>query len=215
MSQEKILVIGASGQIGTELVLQLREQYGSDAVVSADIKTPHYEIFEGGPYEILDILDSNRLHYIIGKHRITHVYNLAALLSSTAEQNPEFGWNLNMKGLLNTLELAKEKLIKRLFWPSSIAVFGPNTPKENTPLTMIHWDNFGFDAPENYTSSNVVHNYTNGILGTATPRPRTIPHFFFRGWPCQPEWIWQNRPMPPSRRYRPLQTVIFYLPWSQ
>ena len=137
MSQEKILVIGASGQIGTELVLQLREQYGSEAVVSADIKTPHYEIFEGGPYEILDILDTNRLHYIIGKHRITHVYNLAALLSSTAEQNPEFGWNLNMKGLLNTLELAKEKLIKRLFWPSSIAVFGPNTPKVNTPQFTI------------------------------------------------------------------------------
>lgn len=137
MAKEKILVIGASGQIGTELVIRLRQQYGSENVVSADIKTPGYEIFEGGPYEILDVLDTNRMHYIVGKHRITQVYNLAALLSSTAEQNPEFGWNLNMKGLLNTLELAREKLIERLFWPSSIAVFGPNTPKDNTSQFTI------------------------------------------------------------------------------
>lgn len=137
MAEGKILVIGASGQIGTELVVQLREEYGADNVVSADIKTPHYEIFEGGPYEILDVLDTNRLHYIVGKHQIEEVYNLAALLSSTAEQNPEFGWNLNMKGLLNVLEMAREGIIKKVFWPSSIAVFGPNTPKNDTPQFTI------------------------------------------------------------------------------
>ena len=137
MQKERILVIGASGQIGTELVLQLRTIYGADSVIASDIKTPGYEIFEGGPYEILDVLDINRLNYIIQKHNIKQVYLLAALLSSTAEQNPEFGWNLNMNGLLNILNIAREQRIHKIFWPSSIAIFGNNSPKKNCPQFTI------------------------------------------------------------------------------
>ncbi|MCI5056075.1 MAG: NAD-dependent epimerase/dehydratase family protein [Flavobacteriales bacterium] len=133
----KILVVGAAGQIGTELVLKLRDQYGDNNVVASDIKTPGYEVFEGGPYEILDILDLKRLNHIVSKHNITQVYLLAALLSSTAEQNPGFAWNLNMNGLLNLLNMARKNKIEKIFWPSSIAVFGPNSPKEMCPQYTI------------------------------------------------------------------------------
>lgn len=135
--KEKILVIGAAGQIGTELVLKLRQDLGNDVVIAADIKTPNYDVFEEGPFEFLDILDKERLLQIIKKHNIKTVYLLAALLSATAEKHPEFAWKLNMDGLLNVMELAKEKKIDHVFWPSSIAAFGPTTPKHNTPQTCI------------------------------------------------------------------------------
>lgn len=129
-SSEKILVIGSSGQIGTELTEKLQEIYGTENIVASDIKKPnHYN----GNFEELDVLDEKRLFEVISKHKVSQVYLLAALLSATAEKNPQFAWKLNMNGLINVLELAKEKKIKKIYWPSSIAVFGPSTPKENVP----------------------------------------------------------------------------------
>lgn len=136
-NQEKILVIGAAGQIGTELVLELRLRYGSENIVASDIKTPNYDVIEGGIFEFLDVLDEKALLKIVQKHNIKQVYQLAALLSATAEQNPMFAWKLNMDGLFNVLNLAKEKIIDKIFWPSSIAVFGPTTPRKETPQITI------------------------------------------------------------------------------
>lgn len=132
---KKILIIGSSGQIGTELVEELRKMYGNDNVVASDIKTPQQE--QTGPFETLDILNKDQLLTVVKKHNITQVYLLAALLSATAEKNPEFGWKLNMESLFNVLNLAKEGIIKKVYWPSSIAVFGPTTPRENTPQLTI------------------------------------------------------------------------------
>ena len=134
---EKILVIGASGQIGIELVLELRKIYGSSNVIASDIKTPPYEIMEGGPYELLDVLNKNQIAAVVNKHHITQIYLLAALLSATAEQHPKAGWSLNVDGLLNTLEICTQLNIPKLYWPSTIAVFGPTTPKINTPQQTI------------------------------------------------------------------------------
>ena len=126
----KILVIGCLGQVGSELTEGLRDKYGIENVIGSDIREPdHYE----GPFEILDILDKDRLYELVKKYNITEVYNLAALLSATAEKSPAFAWRLNMEGLFHTLDLAKEGHLKKIFWPSSIAVFGPSTPKQNTP----------------------------------------------------------------------------------
>ena len=135
--RDKILVIGAGGQIGTELTVRLREIYGSSNVIASDIKIPAYEVMEGGPFELLDVLYKPGLREVIKRNGITQVYLLAALLSVTAEHNPSFAWKLNIDGLFNVLELAKKKEIAKVFWPSSIAVFGPNTPKENTPQYTI------------------------------------------------------------------------------
>ncbi|MCO6500385.1 MAG: NAD-dependent epimerase/dehydratase family protein [Vicingus serpentipes] len=132
---DRILVIGSSGQIGTELVQELRTIYGVENVVASDIKEPHNE--QNGPFEVLDILNKEQLENIIKKYQVTDVYLLAALLSATAEKNPEFAWNLNMNSLFNVLNLAKEGVIKKIFWPSSIAVFGPSTPSINTPQYTI------------------------------------------------------------------------------
>lgn len=134
---EKILVVGSSGQIGTELVLELRKIYGYDNVVASDIKNSSSEVMSSGPFETLNILDEKLLREIIKKHQITQVYLLAALLSATAEQNIELGWQLNMRSHSHILDLGREKLVKKIFWPSSIAVFGPTTPKENTPQHTI------------------------------------------------------------------------------
>jgi len=127
--KDVILVIGSSGQIGTELVQELRKLYGQNNVIASDIK---YGGESNGPFEVLDIMDAKQLGEVVRKHKVTQVYLLAALLSATAEKNPKLGWKLNMEGLLNVLDLAKEKIISKIYWPSSIAVFGPNTPKENT-----------------------------------------------------------------------------------
>ncbi len=133
--QEKILVLGSSGQIGTELVEELRNIYGTDGVVASDIKVT--EQAKDGPFEVLDVLDGKGIHEVVKKHKITQVYLLAALLSATAEKNPMFGWKLNMEGLFNVLDLAKERIINKVYWPSSIAVFGPTTPRENTPQYTV------------------------------------------------------------------------------
>jgi nucleoside-diphosphate-sugar epimerase len=132
---EKILVIGSSGQIGTELVQKLREIYGADSVIASDIKLTDQA--KEGPFEVFDIMNTQQLGEVVKRHKITQVYLLAALLSATAEKMPKFGWDLNMQGLFNVLDLAKEKIIQKIYWPSSIAVFGPNTPKENTPQFTI------------------------------------------------------------------------------
>lgn len=132
---KSILVIGSSGQIGTELVEELRKIYGNSHVIASDIKKPQVEQSE--PFEELDILNKEQLHTIIKKHNVKEVYLLAALLSATAEKNPAFAWELNMNSLFNVLELAKEKVIDKIFWPSSIAVFGPTTPRQNTPQFTV------------------------------------------------------------------------------
>lgn len=132
-----ILVIGASGQIGTELVMALRKRYGNENVVASDLKTASDEIKESGPFELLDVMDRNRLQQLVVKYNVGQVYLLAALLSATAEQKVMPAWNLNMYGLFYVLELAKEGLIDKIYWPSSIAVFGPTTPKLNTPQSTI------------------------------------------------------------------------------
>ncbi len=120
MASDKILVIGSRGQIGTELVEELRKMYGHDNVISSDLKEA-----DGNdePYEQIDVLDKDRLYAIVKKHGITQVYLLAALLSATAEKNPAFGWKLNMESLFYVLDMAKEGLIQKIYWPSSIAVF--------------------------------------------------------------------------------------------
>lgn len=135
--QDKILVIGSSGQIGTELVVELRGLYGDSNVVASDIIPSSNEIMRSGPFEKLDVTDNNLLLEIIKKHKISHVYLLAAILSANAEKSPNLSWKLNMDSLFNILNLAKEKIIKKIFWPSSIAVFGPSTQKKLTPQLAI------------------------------------------------------------------------------
>ena len=130
-------MIGASGQIGTELVMELRSRYGNSNVVASDLKTASKEVLESGPFEQLDVMDRDRLHQLVVQYNIGEVYLLAALLSATAEQKVMPAWNLNMYGLFYVLELAKEGFIDKVYWPSSIAVFGPNTPKQNTPQSTI------------------------------------------------------------------------------
>jgi nucleoside-diphosphate-sugar epimerase len=137
-SKEKILVIGSSGQIGGELVEGLRVIYGQENVIASDIKDLDKEAAKlVAPYETLNVLNGKRIFEIVQKYEITQIYLLAALLSATAEKNPMFAWDLNMNGLFNVLELAKEGHIKKVYWPSSIAVFGPSTPRKNTPQYTI------------------------------------------------------------------------------
>ena len=135
--KERILIIGSSGQIGTELVMELRSMYGNNNVIASDIRPSSSEVMESGPFEKLDIMDEKLLRDVVKKYKITQVYLLAALLSATAEKNIELGWSLNMRSHSHVLDLAKDGLIKKIFWPSSIAVFGPTTPMENTPQYTI------------------------------------------------------------------------------
>ena len=135
--QDNILVIGASGQIGSELVLELRKEFGLNKVIASDIIHSSEEIMSSGPFEKLDVTDSSKLLEIVKKHKITQIYLLAAILSANAESKIELAWDLNMSSLFNVLNLAKEKIVKKIFWPSSIAVFGPNTIKDNTPQFAI------------------------------------------------------------------------------
>ncbi len=134
---EKILVIGCAGQIGSELTLELRRMYGDDNVVATDIKPATREITEGGPFEILDVMDTHRLFGTVSRNKITQIYHLAAILSGNAEKKPIASWQINMDSLLNVLELARELKLHKIFWPSSIAVFGPTTPRENTPQFTV------------------------------------------------------------------------------
>lgn len=133
----KILIIGACGQIGTELTQKLREIYGNENVVASDIRKLNIDVVNDGIFEVVNALDYNQIEHLIEKYHITDVYLMAALLSATAEKNPAFAWDLNMNSLFHVLNLAKAGKIKKIYWPSSIAVFGPTTPRENTPQYTI------------------------------------------------------------------------------
>jgi len=131
------LIIGSSGQIGVELIEQLSKLHGADKIIASDIKSETKNIIEGVTYLTLDVLDKEKLLDTVKKYNISEVYLLAAMLSAVAEKNIQFAWDLNMKGLFHVLDLAKENYIKKIFWPSSIAVFGPTSPKIGTPQTTI------------------------------------------------------------------------------
>jgi nucleoside-diphosphate-sugar epimerase len=133
----KILIIGACGQIGTELTKKLREQYGQDNVIASDIRKLNVDVVNNGIFEVINALDYIQIEHLVEQYQITDVYLMAALLSATAEKNPAFAWDLNMNSLFHVLNLAKTKKIKKIFWPSSIAVFGPTTPRYNTPQYTI------------------------------------------------------------------------------
>ncbi len=135
---EKILVIGAAGQIGSELVLSLRKIHGSNNVFATDIKQAPNDVIESGPFETLDVMDDKRLIHFVIRHKITQIYHLAAVLSGNAEKLPLQAWHINMQSLMNILDLAKVvDDVKKVFWPSSIAVFGKTTPKINTPQLTV------------------------------------------------------------------------------
>jgi len=129
--EERIVIIGANGQIGSELAVALRRKFGSGNVVTSDIRPPQ-RLPEGAIFEAVDVLDKPALKSLLERHRPTQVYLLAAMLSAIGERHPQKAWNLNMNGLLNVLDLSLELGVKKLFWPSSIAVFGPHSPKEQT-----------------------------------------------------------------------------------
>jgi len=134
----KILVTGATGQIGSELTLLLRERYGSENVVAAGHRRPPSpKLAQSGPFVKLDVTDRGALEEIILEHEIEVIYHLAAVLSATGEKDPQLAWRVNMDGLYNVLEVARDRGIKQVFWPSSIAVFGPRTPRENTPQDTV------------------------------------------------------------------------------
>jgi nucleoside-diphosphate-sugar epimerase len=137
MQKEKILVIGASGQIGVELTLALRKIYGNANVVASDLREENDLLKGTGPYVSLDIMNKEMLHVQVIRQNITQIYLLAAILSATGEKNPNLAWNLNMQGLLHVLDIAKEEHLHKVYWPSSIAVFGPTSPKINCPQQTI------------------------------------------------------------------------------
>jgi nucleoside-diphosphate-sugar epimerase len=137
MVKDKILVIGASGQIGVELTLALRKIYGNANVVASDLREEN-ELLKGtGPYVSLDVMNKEMLHVQVIRQNITQIYLLAAILSATGEKNPNLAWNLNMQGLLNVLDIAREEKLKKVYWPSSIAVFGPTSPRQNCPQQTV------------------------------------------------------------------------------
>ena len=137
MAREKILVIGASGQIGVELTLALRKLYGNGNVVASDLREENDLLKGTGPYVSLDVMNKEMLHVQVIRQNFTQIYLLAAILSATGEKNPNLAWNLNMQGLLNVLDIAREEKLHKVYWPSSIAVFGPTSPKENCPQQTI------------------------------------------------------------------------------
>jgi len=137
MLKEKILVIGASGQIGVELTLALRRIYGNANVVASDLREEN-ELLKGtGPYVSLDVMNKEMLHVQVIRQGITQIYLLAAILSATGEKNPNLAWSLNMQSLLNVLDIAREEKLHKVYWPSSIAVFGPTSPKVNCPQQTV------------------------------------------------------------------------------
>ncbi|HNQ28289.1 MAG TPA: NAD-dependent epimerase/dehydratase family protein, partial [Aquaticitalea sp.] len=133
----KILIIGACGQIGSELTYKLRNLYGKDNVVASDIGYNNLEVVNSGIFEIVDAQDYASVLTCVEKHKIDTIYLMAAMLSATGEKYPMKAWHLNMDSLFHVLNLAKAKYVKKVFWPSSIAVFGPTTPKENTPQHTV------------------------------------------------------------------------------
>jgi nucleoside-diphosphate-sugar epimerase len=137
MVKEKILVIGASGQIGVELTLALRKIYGNASVVASDLREENDLLKGTGPYVSLDVMNKEMLHVQVIRQNITQIYLLAAILSATGEKNPNLAWNLNMQSLLNVLDIAREEKLTKVYWPSSIAVFGPTSPKQNCPQQTV------------------------------------------------------------------------------
>ncbi|MEO7961402.1 MAG: NAD-dependent epimerase/dehydratase family protein [Ginsengibacter sp.] len=137
MMKEKILVIGASGQIGVELTMELRRLYGGSNVIASDLREENDLLKGTGPYVSLDVMNKEMLHVQVIRQNITQIYLLAAILSATGEKNPALAWHLNMQSLLNVLEIAKEENLQKVYWPSSIAVFGPTSPKQNCPQQTI------------------------------------------------------------------------------
>ena len=137
MKKEKILIIGAGGQIGVELTLALRKVYGNDNVIASDIREEHPLLKDSGPYEILNAMDAKATHELVKKEEITQIYLLAALLSATGEKDPHKAWAINMQSLLSTLELGVQEKLTKIYWPSSIAVFGPTTPHDMTPQQTV------------------------------------------------------------------------------
>ena len=137
MVRDKILVIGASGQIGVELTLALRKMYGNVNVVASDLREENELLKGSGPYVSLDVMNKEMLHVQVIRQNITQIYLLAAILSATGEKNPNLAWHLNMQGLLNVLDIAREEKLQKVYWPSSIAVFGPTSPKKNCPQQTI------------------------------------------------------------------------------
>jgi nucleoside-diphosphate-sugar epimerase len=137
MVKEKILVIGASGQIGVELTLALRKIYGNAHVVASDLREQHPLLEGTGPYVSLDVMNKEMLHVQVIRQNITQIYLLAAILSATGEKNPNLAWNLNMQSLLNVLDIAREEKLHKVYWPSSIAVFGPTSPKKDCPQQTV------------------------------------------------------------------------------
>ena len=135
--EKRILIIGASGQIGTELTVYLRDKFGKDQVIASDIQQGNKAMIDSGPFEVLDATDYDAIEELVVRENITDVYLMAAMLSATAEKHPMKAWNLNMNSLFHVLNLAKDKKIKKVFWPSSIAVFGPTTPQRDTPQYTI------------------------------------------------------------------------------
>src|SRR5258708_8763223 len=137
MAKDKVLVIGASGQMGVELTLALRRIYGNANVIASDLREENELLRGSGPYVSLDVMNKEMLHVQVIRQNITQIYLLAAILSATGEKNPNLAWSLNMQSLLNVLDIAKEEKIKKVYWPSSIAVFGPTSPKQNCPQQTI------------------------------------------------------------------------------
>src|SRR5436305_10091846 len=137
MSREKIMVIGASGQIGVELTLALRKIHGAAQVIASDLREENPLLHGTGPYVSLDVMNKEMLHVQVIRQNVTQIYLLAAILSATGEKNPNLAWNLNMQGLLNVLDIAREEKLHKVYWPSSIAVFGPTSPKKNCPQQTI------------------------------------------------------------------------------
>lgn len=137
MSKEKVLIVGSCGQVGTELSESLRNIYGNFNVISSDLNKPQSDFWDQAPFETLNVLDKKNISEVFSKYKPTIIFHLAALLSATAEKNPKQGWELNMNGLFNVFDASLDFGVKRLFWPSSIAVFGPTTPKINTPQKCV------------------------------------------------------------------------------
>jgi nucleoside-diphosphate-sugar epimerase len=150
MMKDRILVIGACGQIGVELTLALRKIYGSSNVVASDMREENELLTGTGPYVSLDVMNKEMLHVQIIRQNITQIYLLAAILSATGEKNPNLAWSLNMQSLLNVLEIARDENIQKVYWPSSIAVFGPTSPKINCPQQTI---------VENATTARAKNNF--------------------------------------------------------
>ena len=137
MVKERILVIGASGQIGVELTLALRKIYGNANVIASDLREENALLHGTGPYVSLDVMNKEMLHVQVIRQGITQIYLLAAILSATGEKNPNLAWSLNMQSLLNVLDIAREAKLHKVYWPSSIAVFGPTSPKMNCPQQTV------------------------------------------------------------------------------